>query len=81
MRSLESEWRSRLSPDQRMQNQYFPIMYQGSQYADRLPIGDPEIIKNANYETVKRYYKDWYRPDLMAVLRQGGLIHQCAVDV
>ncbi len=70
---VESEWRSRLSPDQRMQNQYFPIMYQGSQYADRLPIGDPEIIKNANYETVKRYYKDWYRPDLMAVVVVGDV--------
>ena len=70
---VESEWRSRLSPDQRMQNEYFPIMYQGSQYAERLPIGDPEIIKNANYETVKRYYKDWYRPDLMAVVVVGDV--------
>ena len=56
-----------------MQNEYFPIMYQGSQYAERLPIGDPEIIKNANYETVKRYYKDWYRPDLMAVVVVGDV--------
>ena len=70
---VESEWRSRLSPDQRMQNVYFPIMYKGSQYAERLPIGDPEIIKNADYETIKRYYRDWYRPDLMAVVVVGDV--------
>ncbi len=70
---VESEWRSRLSPDQRMQNVYFPIMYQGSQYAERLPIGDPETIKHADYETIKRYYKDWYRPDLMAVVVVGDV--------
>lgn len=70
---VESEWRTRLSPDQRMQNEYFPVMYQNSQYATRLPIGDPDIINNANYETVKRYYKDWYRPDLMAVVVVGDI--------
>ena len=70
---IESEWRSRLSPDQRMQNKTFPIIYQGSQYAKRLPIGDPEIIRTANYAAFKRYYKDWYRPDLQAVVVVGDI--------
>ena len=70
---VESEWRSRLSPDQRMQKEYFPVMYQGSQYAKRLPIGKPEIIKNASYDAVKRFYRDWYRPDLMAVVVVGDV--------
>lgn len=66
-----SEWRTRLSPDQRLQQQYFPVLYQGSRYAKRLPIGDPEIIKNADYGTIKRFYEDWYRPNLMAVIAVG----------
>jgi len=70
---VESEWRSRLSPDQRMQKKTLPVMYKGSRYAERLPIGEPEIIKNAGYETVKRFYKDWYRPDLMAVVVVGDV--------
>ena len=70
---VESEWRTRLSPDQRMQNETFPVMYQDSRYATRLPIGDPDIINNADYETVKRFYKDWYRPDLMAVVVVGDV--------
>lgn len=66
-----SEWRSRLSPEQRLQQQYYPILYSGSRYAKRLPIGEPEIIENADYETIKRFYKDWYHPGLMAVVATG----------
>lgn len=66
-----SEWRSSLSPDQRLQQKSFPITYKGSRYAERLPIGDPEIIENANYETIRRFYEDWYRPDLMAIIVVG----------
>ena len=64
---VESEWRSRLSAGQRMQKEYFPVLYKNSRYAERLPIGDPDIINGASYETVKRFYRDWYRPNLMAV--------------
>lgn len=66
-----SEWRTRLSPDQRMQQKAFPIIYQGSQYADRLPIGKPELIETVDYETVKKFYTDWYRPNLMALVVVG----------
>lgn len=66
-----SEWRTNLSPDQRLQQQYFPVLYQDSRYAERLPIGDPEIIDTADYSTIKRFYRDWYRPELMAVIAVG----------
>ncbi len=62
-----SEWRTGLGAQERMRNQWFPIVFYGSRYAERLPIGDPDIIKNASYETIKRYYEKWYRPDLMAI--------------
>lgn len=66
-----SEWRTGLSADQRMQQQYFPIAYKDSRYAERLPIGKPEIIQEADYSTIKRFYQDWYRPDLMAIIAIG----------
>ncbi|MCB9267893.1 MAG: insulinase family protein, partial [Lewinellaceae bacterium] len=66
-----SEWRTRLSPDQRLQQQYFPVLYKGSRYANRMPIGKPEIIENAGYATIRRFYEDWYRPDLMAFIAVG----------
>lgn len=70
---VESEWRSRLSPNQRMLNQWLPVLYNDSRYAQRLPIGKPEIIRNADYATVKRFYNDWYRPNLMAVVVVGDI--------
>lgn len=68
-----SEWRSRLSAEQRMQQQYYPLLYRGSRYAERLPIGDPAIIDSADYATIERFYRDWYRPDLMAIVVVGDV--------
>jgi zinc protease len=68
-----SEWRSGLSPARRMQNEYLPVLLKGSRYAERLPIGDPEIVQNASLETIKRFYYNWYRPDLMAVVIVGDV--------
>ncbi len=68
-----SEWRTRLSANQRMQQEYFPVVYHQSRYADRLPIGKPEIIENAPYDVFRRFYRDWYRPDLMAVVVVGDV--------
>jgi zinc protease len=68
-----SEWRSRLSPNQRMQQKYLPFTYYQSRYAERLPIGDPEILKTASYDAVRRFYRDWYRPDLMAIFVVGNI--------
>lgn len=68
-----SEWRSRLSPEQRMQQEYLPMIYYKSRYADRLPIGKPEIIQNAPYDAARRFYRDWYRPDLMAIFIVGDV--------
>src|SRR5262249_48193788 len=55
----------------RTTDKLFPILLKGSRYADRLPIGKPEIIQNFKPETLKKFYKDWYRPDLMAVVAVG----------
>ncbi|MGF1636525.1 MAG: insulinase family protein, partial [Cyclobacteriaceae bacterium] len=56
---------------QRMLDQYLPVIFKDSKYADRLPIGTKEIIENFGYEEIKRFYDDWYRPDLMAFIAIG----------
>ncbi len=65
------EWRGRRGGQARIQDQQFPFMLHGSRYADRLPIGDPEILRNAPAERLRSFYEDWYRPDLMAVIAVG----------
>ena len=70
---VESELRSGLSAQERMRNEYLPIIFHESRYADRLPIGTREIINNAPYDALKRFYQDWYRPDLMALVVVGDV--------
>ena len=65
------EWRLGRGADQRLSDQQRPILYQGSRYGQRKTIGDPDILRNASYETLRRFYRDWYRPDLMAVVAVG----------
>ncbi len=59
--------------DDRMQKVYLPKVLEGSLYADRLPIGKDEILQNFKYDVIRRFYKDWYRPDLMAVVVVGDI--------
>ncbi|HEX6223463.1 MAG TPA: insulinase family protein, partial [Chryseolinea sp.] len=59
--------------DDRMSKIYFPKLFDGSKYGDRLPIGTEDVLKNFKYETIRRFYKDWYRPDLMAVIVVGDM--------
>lgn len=65
------EWRRGLGAGGRIRDQILPVLLYGSRYKDRLPIGDTTIIKHADYETLRRFYRDWYRPDLMAVVAVG----------
>lgn len=67
------EWRLGRGANQRMRDQYFPILFKNSRYAERLPIGEKEVIENVSYERVRQFYKDWYRPDLMAVIVVGDV--------
>jgi zinc protease len=65
------EWRLGLGAEERIRDAQFPILLKGSRYAERLPIGKPEIIRNVNRTRLRQFYTDWYRPDLMAVVVVG----------
>ncbi len=65
------EWRLGRGANERVQNKHFPIELYKSKYADRLPIGKKEILEKCSYETLRRFYHDWYRPDLMAFIAVG----------
>jgi zinc protease len=65
------EWRSGLGAGSRITNQEIPVLFKGSRYAVRLPIGDTAIIAHATAAPLRRFYRDWYRPDLMAIVAVG----------
>jgi len=68
---IVEEWRSRRGASARMNDKQYPILFQGSRYAERMPIGKMEIVETFPYDTIRRFYRDWYRPDLMAVIAVG----------
>ena len=70
---IVEEWRLGLGADDRMQSKYIPVLLKGSKYAERLPIGKIDVIKSFPNDTLRSFYKTWYRPDLMAVAVVGDI--------
>ncbi len=70
---ITEEWRLGLGAQDRMMKKYFPVLLKGSRYAERMPIGKIDVIKNFKHETLRNFYRDWYRPDLMAVIVVGDI--------
>ena len=67
------EYRLGLGADDRMRKEYWPILMKDSRYADRMPIGKLDILQTFEYQVIKDFYKDWYRPDLQAVIVVGDI--------
>lgn len=56
---------------QRMRDKFLKVILNNSRYAERLPIGKDSILKSFKPETIKAFYQDWYRPDLISVIAVG----------
>jgi zinc protease len=65
------EWRMQRGAEARLQEAEWANVLQGSRYASSLPIGLPEVIRGVARADVLRFYRDWYRPDNMAVVAVG----------
>src|SRR5918992_379564 len=67
------EWRGGLGAGARLRDQQIPVLYYKSKYAERLPIGKPEVLKTFKPERLRDFYTTWYRPDRMAVVAVGDI--------
>ena len=67
------ELRLGLGADKRMLDQYLPKLAYNSRYAERLPIGKKDILENFKPDALRRFHKDWYRPNLMALVVVGDI--------
>jgi len=67
------EWRYRRSAAQRIAEQQYPVLFAGSRYANRLPIGDVDLIASFPPDAARRFYRDWYRPELSTVVVVGDV--------
>ncbi|SMC63479.1 zinc protease [Pedobacter africanus] len=61
------EWRSKQGAANRLREQYLPVLFNKSRYAERLPIGKVDILKSFKRQTIVDFYEKWYRPDLMSI--------------
>ena len=67
------EWRGRLGAGTRIRDQQLPLLYHDSRYAERLPIGKPEVIRGAPAQRLRDFYERHYRPERMAVVAVGDV--------
>ena len=65
------EWRLGRGADARIRDKQFPILFWNSRYAERLPIGEKAVLDTFKHDTLRRFYREWYRPELMAVVAVG----------
>ncbi len=70
---VAEEWRLGRGAMMRTINKQLPVAYKGSRYADRIPIGQKAVLDTFKHETIRRFYRDWYRPNLMAVIVVGDI--------
>src|SRR5215218_3016250 len=67
------EWRGRLGAATRVRDKQVPVLYYKSRYAERTPIGKPEILRNAPTQRLRDFYDTWYRPERMTIIVVGDV--------
>ncbi|TDD78676.1 M16 family metallopeptidase [Flavobacterium caseinilyticum] len=67
------EYRLGLGAQKRMLGRYISKMMHESHYAERLPIGQKEVLEKFKHQSLINFYKDWYRPNLMSVIVVGDI--------
>ena len=58
---------------ERMSNKFLPVILNNSRYSNRLPIGLDTVLKNFQKPVILKFYNDWYRPDLQALIVVGDI--------
>lgn len=57
--------------DFRVRKKVLPQILNDSFYSKLMPIGELEYIKNFSYDSLREFHREWYRPELMAVIAVG----------
>ncbi len=53
----------------------------GTRIADRMPIGEEEVLRTAGKDRLKSYYDTWYRPGKMILVMVGDMDPDLAVSL
>lgn len=69
---IVEEWRLRQGVGQRINQQLDALRYADSDYQQRDPIGELEVIRHAPLEQALAYYREGYQPQRMTLVLVGG---------
>ena len=70
---VHNEYRMRVVGTQKILEKKLPELYPGSKYGERFPIGLMEVIDKCSPETLRAYYRKWYRPDNQGIIVVGDI--------
>lgn len=70
---VTEEWRLSQGLNRRITEKQIPLLLKDSQFENRLPIGDMNIIKTVKRDRILDFYKKWYRPENMAIVAVGDV--------
>lgn len=70
---IHEEWRSSMGAAMRIYEKTLPVLYPGSKYGYRLPIGTMDVVDNFPHQVLRDYYHTWYRPDQQGVIVVGDV--------
>jgi len=70
---IREEWRTGRNANRRLRKKTASVLYNGTKYVEHDVIGSIDVINNHKYETIRKFYHDWYRPDLQALIIVGDI--------
>lgn len=70
---IHQEWRRSNVGQMRILEKLLPVLYPGSKYGYRLPIGTMEVVDNFPPQVLRDYYEKWYRPDQQGIIVVGDI--------
>jgi zinc protease len=66
-----AEWRSSRGARARLSRDRDALLLGDSRYTSRPTIGDTAVLRRFDVRAMRRFYDDWYRPELMAIVAVG----------
>jgi len=70
-RVIVTEYHDRMGAGNRIWREWRSLMFRGSRFVDRYPMGCLEIINAATPADLENFYRTWYRADNLAVIFVG----------
>ena len=70
---IKEEWRTGQNGQARLFVKSMPVIFNGSKYAERLPIGLMSVVEHFDYKALRDFYHNWYRSDLQAIAIIGDV--------